>query len=46
MIQYIFLKISTYDSLAQKSIENTIRFDFTTDESRKFRLGGGVGLRK
>jgi hypothetical protein len=38
-------KTYTYDSLAQKSIENTVRFDFTTDESRKFRLGGGVGIR-
>ena len=38
-------KTYTYDSLAQKSIENTLRFDFTTNESRKFRLGGGVGIR-
>jgi hypothetical protein len=35
----------TFDSLYSRSIKNTIRFDFTTDESRKFRLGGGVGLR-
>lgn len=35
----------TFDSLTARSIKNTIRFDFTTDESRKFRLGGGVGLR-
>jgi hypothetical protein len=35
----------TFDSLYARSIKNTIRFDFTTDESRKFRLGGGVGIR-
>lgn len=35
----------TFDSLASRSIKNTVRFDFATDESRKFRLGGGVGLR-
>jgi hypothetical protein len=35
----------TFDSLSARSIKNTIRFDFTTDETRKFRLGGGVGLR-
>jgi hypothetical protein len=36
---------STFDSLYSRSIKNTIRFDFTTDESRKFRLGGGFGIR-
>jgi hypothetical protein len=35
----------TFDSLYARSIKNTIRFDFTTDETRKFRLGGGVGIR-
>jgi hypothetical protein len=35
----------TFDSLYSKSIKNTVRFDFTTDETRKFRLGGGIGLR-
>jgi hypothetical protein len=35
----------TFDSLSVRSLKNTIRFDFTTDETRKFRLGGGVGLR-
>jgi hypothetical protein len=35
----------TFDSLYSRSIKNTLRFDFTTDETRKFRLGGGVGLR-
>ena len=35
----------TFDSLYSRSIQNTVRFDFTTDETRKFRLGGGVGLR-
>jgi hypothetical protein len=37
--------IFTFDSLAVSSIKNSVRFDFTTDESRKFRLGGGVGIR-
>ncbi len=37
--------LMTFDSLYQRSIKNTLRFDFTTDETRKFRLGGGVGLR-
>ena len=35
----------TADSVFSRSIKNTVRFDFTTDESRKFRLGGGVGIR-
>ena len=35
----------TFDSLSARSIKNTVRFDFTTDETRKFRLGGGVGIR-
>ena len=34
----------TFDSLFSRSIKNTLRFDFTTDETRKFRLGGGVGI--
>ena len=38
-------KTVTNDSLFSRSIKNTIRFDFATDETRKFRLGGGVGLR-
>jgi hypothetical protein len=38
-------KSATFDSLSSRVIRNTLRFDFTTDESRKFRLGGGVGLR-
>ncbi len=37
--------VSTFDSLSARSIKNTIRFDFSTDETRKFRLGGGVGIR-
>ena len=37
--------LSTFDSLSSRFIKNTVRFDFTTDESRKFRLGGGVGIR-
>lgn len=38
-------KTFTNDSLSEGSLKNTIRFDFTTDETRKFRLGIGVGLR-
>ncbi len=38
--------IQTFDSLFSRSIKNTVRFDFTTDESRKFRLGGGAGITK
>ena len=38
-------KTVTFDSLYSRSIKNTLRFDFTTDETRKFRLGGGVGIR-
>jgi hypothetical protein len=38
-------KIYTYDSLYSRSIKNTVRFDFATDQTRKFRLGGGVGIR-
>jgi hypothetical protein len=34
-----------FDSLYSRYIKNTIRFDFTTDETRKFRLGGGAGIR-
>jgi hypothetical protein len=36
---------ATFDSLSSRSLENTVRFDFTTDETRKFRLGGGAGIR-
>ena len=35
----------TFDSLYSRSIENTLRFDFTTDETRRVTLGGGVGVR-
>jgi hypothetical protein len=35
----------TFDSLFARSIKNTVRFDFVTDTTRKFRLGGGAGLR-
>jgi hypothetical protein len=35
----------TFDSLSFRNLRNTIRFDFSTDESRKYRLGGGVGVR-
>jgi hypothetical protein len=36
---------STADSLFSRMIKNTLRFDFSTDETRKFRLGGGFGIR-
>jgi len=38
-------KSQTFDSLYCRILKNTLRFDFSTDASRKFRLGGGVGLR-
>ncbi|MGE5406942.1 MAG: putative porin [Methanosarcina sp.] len=34
-----------FDSLYSRYIKNTVRFDFTTDETRKFQLGGGAGIR-
>ncbi len=38
-------KSETFDSLYSRRISNTVRFDFTTDENRKFSLGGGIGIR-
>jgi hypothetical protein len=38
-------KDATFDSLFARSIKNTVRFDFITDTTRKFRLGGGAGIR-
>ncbi len=38
-------KDETRDSLFSRRLSNTVRFDFTTDASRKFRLGGGVGIK-
>lgn len=35
----------TFDSLYHRSLKNTLRFDFATDETRKFKLGGGAGIR-
>ncbi len=35
----------TNDSIYARTIKNTLRFDFTTDETRKFSLGGGIGIR-
>jgi hypothetical protein len=35
----------TADSVYSRSIKNTLRFDFSTDETRKFRLGGAIGIR-
>ena len=41
----IFISKSvTFDSLSEQSIKNTLRFDFSTNPERKFRLGGGVGI--
>jgi hypothetical protein len=37
--------VPVLDSLSSRYLKNTVRFDFTTDESRKFRLGGGAGIR-
>jgi hypothetical protein len=37
--------ITTADSLNARSFKNTVRFDFSTDATRKFTLGGGVGIR-
>lgn len=36
---------ATHDSLFSSSIKNTIRFDFSIGENRKFRLGAGGGIR-
>jgi hypothetical protein len=35
----------THDTLAMKILKNTVRFDFATSETGKFRLGGGFGIR-
>jgi len=35
----------TFDSLYARNMKNTVRFDFSAGETRKFQLGGGVGLR-
>jgi hypothetical protein len=35
----------TLDSTGMRSMKNTIRFDFETDATRKFRFGGGFGFR-
>jgi hypothetical protein len=35
----------TFDSLSARTVKNTVRFDFTTDENSRFRLAGGVGIR-
>jgi hypothetical protein len=40
-----FNNIITHDSLFSGVIKNTIRFDLSTDETRKFRLGAGFGFR-
>ena len=38
-------KAVTFDSLSYKSVKNTFRIDFTTDETKVVRLGGGFGFR-
>jgi hypothetical protein len=38
-------KTVTSDSIYSRTIKNTVRFDFSTDETRKFTLGGGAGIR-
>ena len=38
-------KTVTSDSVYSRTIKNTVRFDFSTDETRKFALGGGAGIR-
>ena len=38
-------KTITSDSVYSRTIKNTVRFDFSTDETRKFALGGGAGIR-
>lgn len=35
----------TFDSLSAKSVKNTFRFDFRTDETRFFSIDAGFGLR-
>lgn len=35
----------TFDSLSMRTLKNTVRFDFNTDETRKVSLGIGVGIR-
>lgn len=41
----IYIGNPTFDSLYSHYIKNTVRFDFTTGVNRKFRLGGGAGIR-
>lgn len=41
----IFMSTNTKDSLYSSYVKNTVRFDFTVGENRKFRLGGGGGIR-
>ncbi len=38
-------KSVTFDTLSVHVLKNTVRFDFSTNERRKFRLGGGFGIR-
>jgi hypothetical protein len=43
---FIFVTLDlTNDSIYSRTIKNTLRFDFSTDETRKVALGGGVGIR-
>jgi hypothetical protein len=36
---------TTFDTLSARSVKNTVRFDFETSETRKYRLGIGFGFR-
>lgn len=41
----IYIGTPTFDSLYSSLIRNTVRFDFAIGENRKFKLGGGGGIR-
>ncbi len=41
----IYIGDPTFDSLYSAYIKNTIRFDFAIGNNRKFKLGGGGGIR-
>jgi hypothetical protein len=41
----IYIGSPTFDSLYSSNIKNTLRFDFALGANRKFKLGGGGGIR-
>ena len=41
----IYIGAPTFDSLYSSYIKNTIRFDFAIGENRRFKVGGGGGIR-